>query len=1032
MTWKITFLALCLPVCCLAVRQYAPKSVEPVLEPWRWQEMTELSGYGIRCADDASDGSLWFGGMGGLVHYDGMQAEWIPFDDELKAAINFNLPREPWCTAVLSMPDGRLFAVVESSLVQLKEGQWSIVHDWNVASAYETRLVLADDGTVWLFTTKALWRFSKDMADRQEVARASGRERFTAFCLDGNGDAWLAMDRPDETAELLHIPLKDGRSLEQTLWGSYPINQTGFSREVSICASPDGKIWYADNTANTVRWLDPQSGGWTLVNHPEAQRGYYSMMTDRNGVVWAGAPGALFAIEGGAGRFFSPASLGLPSVPLSVFEASNGRWWIILRGGHVFSMDPGNGQWWTYVDLHFECESGDGTQWFKTSANRVVSHQPETGKWRIYGLRDGLIQAVRSVHASSHGLVWAVGKHDARAAFSVFDGARWTRHTYPEFGLMIGEGAFYETKDGKVWMGAMGDRLAAQPKMGGALCFEVEAGKPKLLKHYSPPTFPYAISRFAETTDGSLWLGAPIIRRYNPEGNGEAVEVHGLPNAFTYDMVTDANGGLWVAKGLLGIFHMTEGEWRQHADFGNLKGRTFVDLLPLSDGTLLAATDRGISRFDGEAWAGATFSEDFAMSSRGGDMRQSRDGALWFDFFDNASRSPRVTMNLGQEESFCTVRYRPDTHPPETFIDTHLDRVDSEGNIHITWTGRDAWENTPAEQLQYSWRMDGGVWSPYTRKTGNTFLALDSGSHVLEVRARDRDFNYDASPARSGFSVALPVWRRPWFMAMALLGIGGTVAFISISIHYHDKRLKDRARHLEEMNQFKSVFFANISHDLNTPLTSVLIPLRRMVKNETDERKTKMLTLMLCSVERMASLVGQLLDFRKLEQGKVEVEHAEGDIARVVRSAIEPHLLSAQIRQINCRVDGLTECRGWFDEEKIRKIVGNLLGNAIKYTPPMGEVHVGLEGKTDEAGRRLFVLSVADTGPGIDPNHLEAVFERFYRVPERRLVSGSGIGLNLVKEMVELMGGSVHAESPISAEPEPPGSRFTVSVPLER
>ncbi|VGO20862.1 ATP-binding protein [Pontiella sulfatireligans] len=1028
MALKSLFLVLLLPLCCVAVKPYTPVIADPVLEPWRWREMEELADLDILSMDEAADGSIWFGCIGGLARYDGRRIEFIPFDDGLLSGIAHDPNRAPWGKSVLCMRDGDLLAVVESGLVLRTGGAWKVIKRDVGHSTFESRLEQAEDGTVWLLMPNALWRFSADLAEQLVVLRATEKQRLTSFCRDPDGSAWVVRSVPSERSDLIQIPLQNGRVREEQDWRTYRVDIEKTAPQSSICAGPSGTIWYVDSRMSGALALDVGTGLWETFSQSDGV--YSSLMRDRNGGIWAAGSGTLRALHRPDEDVYSSSQLNLPNIPLSLYETAEGGWWLVGRGGYVHTLDMRRDQWLTYEGLHFECETDDGRQWYLTEDYHVVSHDPAAGRWLEYGLKDGLISVPRSLHASSQGLVWAVGNHKQRAAFSVYNGSSWTRHELPDFAKLIWAGAAFEAKDGTVWLGAMGDEINT-PDAGGALQYEVlEGGAVQLLERYAPPQFPYAIHRFAQTDDGLLWIGSPTIHAFDI-ANGKIQIVSELPGMFTHDLVVDGAHSLWAANGLSGVYRKEKDEWRHFSAKEGLAGRLVVDLLPMHDGTLLAASDGGISRFDGKSWAGAVFSADFGMSNRGGNVRESNDGAVWFNFNGKDIRSLRMNVNLAGKDPFRTVRYRPDQLAPDTSIVDHLDRVDSAGNIHISWSGKDVWLNTPSDQLQFSWRLNGGEWSPFSDKTDHSFVGLGRGRHTFEVRARDRDFNIDSTPALSRFTVVPAVWQRPWFIAMVLLIGGGTAAFIWMVVYYRNKRLRDRALHLEEIDQMKTGFFTNISHELNTPLGLIKEPLGRLLKNETDPRKQTWLDMALRNADRIENLVSQILDFRKLERGIIHIEVVEGDAAVSVRESIELLQPLANRNQISCRMVCENACLGWFDPDKLRKITSNLVGNALKYTPAGGNVVVELKTVEDADRGGTLSLVVEDTGPGVDPEHLPRIFDRFYRIPEKSIVDGSGIGLNLTKELVDLWGGEIHAESPIHSDPDSPGTRFTVLLPME-
>jgi len=1018
-----------LPLFSSGVKPYTPVISDPILEPWRWRELKELRGLGILSMTEAADGTMWFGCIGGLARYDGRQMEHIPFDEGLLSGIVHDPNRKPWGKSVLCLRDGSLLAVVESGLVQWTGGAWKVIIRDVGHSTFESRLEQAEDGTIWLLTSDALWRISEDLTKPEQIFDSAGKQRLTSFCRDPNGDVWVVRTVTLESSELIHIPMQDGRPRGTTERKVYRIDVRRPGPGSSICADDSGNIWYVDLRCKGVLILDVDMGTWKTLSHLGGN--YHILMKDRRGGIWASGSGKLRALDPPGAETYSATQLGLPNINLSLYESSAGKWWLFGQGGNVHTLDMGQDQWLTYTGLHYECETADSRQWFIAENKHVVSHDPATGKWVEYGLVDGLPDDPRSLHRTRQGHLWAVGSHGKRAAFSIFNGKVWPLYERPEFATIIWAGAAFEAADGAMWLGAMGDPLST-PGAGGALQFDVTAdGRIRSFKHHPPPEFPYAIHRFGQTPDGVLWIGSPTIHSYDPATATRRV-VSELPGMFTYDLVLDGNQNLWAAKGQSGVYRKEEEGWRQYSLGEALGGRLIVDLLPLQDGTLLAASDGGISRFDGKSWAGSVFTDDFGMSNRGGNMRQSTDGALWFNFNRRDTRSLRVTMNRVGKSPFCTVCYKPDQLAPNAFIGEYLEQVDSAGHIHVSWGGEDAWLDTPSEELQFSWRLNGGAWSPYSDETGRTFVGLGRGGHTLEVRARDRDFNVDPTPAVGRFTVAPAIWQRPWFIVMVLLIIGGTATFVWMLVHFHEKRLKDRALHLQEMDQMKTGFFTNISHEMNTPLGLIREPLERLLnhENETNADRERLLDIAMRNTDRLGSLISQILDFRKLELGKVRLEKVEGDVAHHVRESLELLQPLAKKKQVSCVFECGEECIGWFDPDKLKKIVSNLVGNAIKYTAAGGRVRVTLKRVEDADHGPGVCLVVEDSGHGVDPEHLSKIFDRFYRVPEESIVDGSGIGLNLVKELVELWGGKIQAESPIHADPESPGTRFTVRLPI--
>lgn len=236
-------------------------------------------------------------------------------------------------------------------------------------------------------------------------------------------------------------------------------------------------------------------------------------------------------------------------------------------------------------------------------------------------------------------------------------------------------------------------------------------------------------------------------------------------------------------------------------------------------------------------------------------------------------------------------------------------------------------------------------------------------------------------------------------------------------------QLMELSRQLEEATHAKLVFFTNISHDFRTPLTLVADPLEHLSKDETlSGEGRKILGIAQKNVAILLRLVNQILDFRKYENGKLEFTLSTIDLLRAVGNWNESFMESARKKHIHFvfNRDEKADYQITGDVEKLERIYFNLLSNALKFTPENGTVTVGLF-VAEEAPRR-FVLQVSNTGSLIEPEHIQSIFDRFYKIDRHH--AGSGIGLALVKAFVELHGGTIRVESD-----EKKGTVFTVEIP---
>ena len=228
---------------------------------------------------------------------------------------------------------------------------------------------------------------------------------------------------------------------------------------------------------------------------------------------------------------------------------------------------------------------------------------------------------------------------------------------------------------------------------------------------------------------------------------------------------------------------------------------------------------------------------------------------------------------------------------------------------------------------------------------------------------------------------------------------------------------------LQEATQSKLMFFTNVSHDLRTPLTLISEPVAQLAAagNLTTQQHT-LIKIADKNVRILQRLINQILDFRKYENGKLNVRLSEVDFSKSIHDWMESFYAIARKRDIKLTLSGSYVGKPLplaIDPEKIERVFFNLLSNAFKYTPDNGSITVSYE--CDDTA---LTLKVADTGEGISERDLGNIFDRFYQV-DRVHPKGSGIGLSLAKAFVELHGGSIAVESELNK-----GSVFTVTLPV--
>ena len=327
-------------------------------------------------------------------------------------------------------------------------------------------------------------------------------------------------------------------------------------------------------------------------------------------------------------------------------------------------------------------------------------------------------------------------------------------------------------------------------------------------------------------------------------------------------------------------------------------------------------------------------------------------------------------------------------------------------------------------------------WSAWSTASRKEYTSLPIGDYTFHVRAKN-DYGVLSNVYAFEFRI-----NPPWYQSVAAyltyaLFAGGLVWLIVYirSKKYERENLrlekviqdrtleiKTQADKITELYEVKSQFLANISHELRTPLTLILGPVESLLQTRKGEERRELLWIKR-NGQRLLKLINQLLDQSKVEAGELKLNVSYENIIPFARGVLMS--FESLAKQENVALDFHTHKEDlylYFEMEKVEQVLINLLSNAIKFTPPGGKVNFEIN-----AGDRYASIKVRDTGIGIDPQHLPHIFERFFQIedPTTKKYQGTGIGLSLSKDLVELHTGTLTVES----EPGK-GSAFEILLPL--
>lgn len=333
-------------------------------------------------------------------------------------------------------------------------------------------------------------------------------------------------------------------------------------------------------------------------------------------------------------------------------------------------------------------------------------------------------------------------------------------------------------------------------------------------------------------------------------------------------------------------------------------------------------------------------------------------------------------------------------------------------------------------KIHYRYKLE-GFDSDWMETTANkvTYTNLSPGDYTLRITAVNNDGFQSERCTELRIAVAPPFylsWKAYVIYALAFLGL----VWLAVRLLRRRERqrmmvmkLRQEAEHIQEMDNLKMKFFTNISHDLRTPLTLILTPLEYVIDHMDDSDTRAKLEVARNNAHRLLTLVNQLLDFRKSDLKAHTLTLTRSDAVEAVRTVCDAFSNYSEHRNIDLTFYAaephiVTD----FDEDKLTKIVTNLLSNAFKFTPEGGRVDVSVR-RTDD---NSLEIRVADNGCGISDDDKKRIFERFYQARTGGAhAGGSGVGLNLVQDFVTLHGGTVRVVDNADR-----GSVFIVTMPI--
>ncbi|WP_147676354.1 hybrid sensor histidine kinase/response regulator transcription factor [Algibacter pacificus] len=344
------------------------------------------------------------------------------------------------------------------------------------------------------------------------------------------------------------------------------------------------------------------------------------------------------------------------------------------------------------------------------------------------------------------------------------------------------------------------------------------------------------------------------------------------------------------------------------------------------------------------------------------------------------------------------------------------------------------------EKNKYKFILEGFDDKPQTvngkERRFASYTNIPPGDYVFKVSGSNSAGIWNKTPKKIKIIITPPWYLTPFAILVFIITIAAVV-YLVFRVRWNQIKLKNELK-LEsalheksaEINQMKLRFFTNISHELRTPLTLIIGPLQQIMEGGNDDEYLKRLnSIMYKNSTRLLRLINQLLDFRKVESGVVNLIVEEGDLVEFVKEIYDAFQDIADERHIDFvfRAEH-NSIPAWFDNDKLEKILYNLLSNAFKFTPPNRKIEISIN-KTQIDNKGFAVVKVLDQGVGIAQEELPSLFERFYQTKKENntIQTGSGLGLAYTKRLVEIHKGRIKITSEVNQ-----GTNCTVLIPISK
>jgi signal transduction histidine kinase/ligand-binding sensor domain-containing protein/CheY-like chemotaxis protein/HPt (histidine-containing phosphotransfer) domain-containing protein len=995
------------------------------------------------------EGYIWIGTYGGLSRLDPATEKFTNFLHDPDDPTSLS---DPLVMSILKDSRGRLWVGTNDGVSMSEDGGVSFQrfpadpgNPRSLGNKTVRAIHQAADGSIWLGHYNGISRFDEDRGDFNNIFWGG------VSVDEGSGDAIRAR--------------REAAVADGALPGTYVM---------SFASDRDGRL-FAGMWEGHISRYDAATDSfvsWTLPTE-----GVYQLLFDANNTLWIATwTGGLFAMDAETGEYqrYTNQSGNRYSLSndlvYSLMEDEGGILWVGTRGGGINKYDPKKNSFAVYQheenrnsispgDYNVLLEDSRGMLWLGTYTNGLDLIDRETRFITHYRYRpedpDSINDNyVRNAYEDRENRLWIL----TNSGLNRYD---YENDRFIHMGEPFEErilNTMIQDTDGNFWFGTYNNGvIVADPDMRDFRFYTHNKSDPSSLSNN-------LVSVIFQDSAGSIWLGTNggLDRwngrgfehfRYNPE---DTSSISG--NKITV-IVEDDFGQLWIGtnSGGLNLYDRATREFTHFTTRNGLPSNYVAAVVQDDQKRMWISTSRGLVILDPKLKDFVIIDEDdglvswemnpAAIRTRDGTLYISSDGGIHriesISYVNNRHKPPVVISE---------VLISGESYPILTEEEAVLDFQDN--FLSFSFAALDY--TAPSKNL-FQYRLQGldSEWSQPGRENRAVYSDLPPGRYLFEVKGANNDGVWNEEPARYSFVIRPPWYLSPPAIALEIIFL---ILFLFTIFNFFRIRwqlsqqelreetrinrllerkvmertqaLSDARRRAEDADAAKSRFLANISHDIRTPLNSI-IGFSEMFRRSPDAANSRRYAeTIYTESKKLLDLINEILDMSKIEAGKHNAELVTFDLRRFIDSLTSSYRQSAANKGLVFNLDLSADLPEQIvsDRLSLARVLENLLGNALKFTT-VGFIGLRVELRTGD-GRSRIRFTVEDSGIGIPEEKQKLIFRSFEQLDKslNRSYSGSGLGMAIASQLVKILGGEG-----IDVESRPgDGSRFSFDIPLDQ